>query len=230
MANRVGHGQPEFAVIRGRLRLAGLALCFFAAPAGAEAPESAGARIYYACVTCHGQNGQADEARQTPALAVLPAWYTAAQLRAYRAGWRGAVNEDFIARKMTLFAETLASEQALEAVAEYAAGLRGLSSSPGKADQQDSIPSPPDTVTARHFEGCASCHGLKGEGIEPLGAPPIAGQPAWYLKRQMEAFSGGSRGANRDDAFGRQMRAAPSPSDPDERIALIRYIASLPSP
>ena len=230
MANRAGHGQPEFAVIRGRLRLAGLALCFFAAPTGAAAPESAGARIYYACVTCHGQNGEADEARQTPALAVLPAWYTAAQLRAYRAGWRGAVNEDFIARKMTLFAEALASEQALEAVAEYAAGLRRSSSSPGTADQTDSIPAPPDAITARHFEACASCHGLKGEGIEPLGAPPIAGQPAWYLKRQMEAFSGGSRGAQRDDAYGRQMRAAPSPSDPDERIALIRYIASLPSP
>ena len=230
MANRVGHGQPEFAVIRGRLRLAGLALCLFAAPAGAAAPESAGARIYYACLTCHGENGEADEARKTPALAVLPAWYTAAQLRAYRAGWRGAGNEDFIARKMTLFAEALASEQALEAVAEYAAGLRRSSSSPGTADQQDSIPAPPDAVTARHFEGCASCHGLKGEGIEPLGAPPIAGQPAWYLKRQMEAFSGGRRGAHPDDAFGRQMRAAPSPSDPDERIALIRYIAILPSP
>ncbi len=130
MANRAGHGQPEFAVIRGRLRLAGLALCFFAAPTGAAAPESAGARIYYACVTCHGQNGEADEARQTPALAVLPAWYTAAQLRAYRAGWRGAVNEDFIARKMTLFAEALASEQALEAVAEYAASLGGQGTLP----------------------------------------------------------------------------------------------------
>ena len=230
MANCSGHGQSEFAVIRRLMGLAGLALWCHAAAADAETPESPGGRLYFACATCHGENGEADEARQTPALAVLPAWYTAAQLRAYRAGWRGAVNEDFIARKMTLFAEALASEQALEAVAEYAAGLRGLSSSPGTADQQDSIPAPPDTVTARHFEGCASCHGLKGEGIEPLGAPPIAGQPAWYLKRQMEAFSGGSRGANRDDAFGRQMRAATSPSDTDARIALIRYIASLPSP
>ena len=210
--------------------LAGLALWCHAAAADAETPESPGGRLYFACATCHGENGEADEARQTPALAVLPAWYTAAQLRAYRAGWRGAVNEDFVARKMTLFAEALASEGALEAVAEYAAGLRGLSSSPGTADQQDSIPAPPDTVTARHFEGCASCHGLKGEGIEPLGAPPIAGQPAWYLKRQMEAFSSGDRGSHPDDAFGRQMRAAPVPANPGQLAALIAYLSRLPRP
>ena len=230
MENCSGHGQSEFAVIRRLMGLAGLALWCHAAAADAETQESAGAGIYYACATCHGENGQADEARQTPALAVLPAWYTAAQLRAYRAGWRGGGNEDFIARKMTLFAETLASEQALEEVAEYAAGLGRSSSSPGTADQQDSIPAPPDAVTARHFEGCASCHGLKGEGIEPLGAPPIAGQPAWYLKRQMEAFAGGSRGANRNDAFGRQMRAAPVPANSSQLAALIAYLSRLPRP
>ena len=59
----------------------------------------------------------------TPAIAVLPAWYTAAQLRAYRNGWRGTESDDFTSRKMTLFAEALASDDALQAVAEYAAGL-----------------------------------------------------------------------------------------------------------
>ncbi len=71
---------------------------------------------------------------------------------------------------------------------------------------------------------------MKGEGIEPLGAPPIAGQPAWYLKRQMEAFSSGDRGSHPDDAFGRQMRAAPVPANPGQLAALIAYLSRLPRP
>ena len=210
--------------------LAGLALWCHAAAAGAKSTESPGGRLYYACATCHGADGEASEARLTPALARLPAWYSAAQLKAYRSGWRGAIGDDFIARKMTLFAEALASEDALKAVAEYAASLGGATSSAGRNQQRQATPAPSDAATERHFSGCASCHGSAGEGIRLLGAPPIAGQPAWYLKRQMEAFAGGSRGAHPDDAFGRQMRAAPTPSEPKETAALIHFIASLPSP
>ena len=230
MANCSGHGQSEFAVIRRLMGLAGLALWCHAAAAVAETPESPAGRLYYACATCHGADGEANEARLTPAIARLPGWYTAAQLKAYRSGWRGAEGHDFVARKMTLFAEALASEDALKAVAEYAASLGGATSSAGKGQQHRVTPAPRDAATERHFSGCASCHGSAGEGIRLLGAPPIAGQPAWYLKRQMEAFAGGSRGAHPDDAFGRQMRAAPTPSEPKETAALIHFIASLPSP
>ena len=230
MANCSGHGQSEFAVIRRLMGLAGLALWCHAAAAVAETPESPAGRLYYACATCHGADGEANEARLTPAIARLPGWYTAAQLKAYRSGWRGAEGDDFVARKMTLFAEALASEDALKAVAEYAASLGGATSSAGRNQQRQATPAPSDAATERHFSGCASCHGSAGEGIRLLGAPPIAGQPAWYLKRQMEAFAGGSRGAHPDDAFGRQMRAAPTPSEPKETAALIHFIASLPSP
>ena len=228
MANCSGHGQSEFAVIRRLMGLAGLALWCHAAAAVAETPESPGSRLYYACATCHGADGEASEARLTPALARLPAWYTVTQLKAYRSGWRGAEGDDFIARKMTLFAEALASEDALKAVADYAASLGGATSGSGKGEQHRVTSVPSDAATERHFSGCSSCHGSAGEGIRLLGAPPIAGQPAWYLKRQMEAFADGSRGAHPDDAFGRQMHAAPTPSDLDELSALIRYIASLP--
>ena len=209
---------------------AGLALWMCASIAAAETPESQGARIYYACATCHGEHGEADEARQTPALSVLSAWYIAAQLRAYRAGWRGTEGGDFTARKMTLFAEVLAFDQDLDAVSEYAASL-GASPVEGRQEKLPGTPAAsPDAATTRHFEGCASCHGPAGEGIETLGAPPIAGQPAWYLERQMAAFSSGDRGAHPDDAFGRQMRAAPVSTSPGELAALIAYLSRLPRP
>lgn len=210
--------------------LAAIALFVVAGVAGGQVEDSPGAAIYYACATCHGERGEADEARMTPAIAVLPAWYSAAQLRAYRNGWRGTESDDFTSRKMTLFAEALASDEALQAVAEYAARLGDSLRDSELSNAAPSPSDPPDAVTEAHFEGCASCHGGNGEGIEELGGPPIAGQPAWYLNRQMDAFSRGTRGSHPDDRFGGQMRVAPTPSDPHEYEALIRYIAKLPRP
>jgi len=52
---------------------------------------------------------------------------------------------------------------------------------------------------------CAACHGNAGEGVPALNSPKIAGQEDWYLRRQLEYFKGGARGAHPDDEFGRQM-------------------------
>jgi cytochrome c553 len=46
----------------------------------------------------------------------------------------------------------------------------------------------PNGVTA-----CAACHGAQGEGNPAGGFPRIAGQPAYYLSKQMSSFAGGSR-------------------------------------
>jgi len=44
------------------------------------------------------------------------------------------------------------------------------------------------------YQQCAVCHGVKGEGIEALSAPAIAGQEAEYVTRQLVHFSSGVRG------------------------------------
>ncbi len=40
---------------------------------------------------------------------------------------------------------------------------------------------------------CASCHGARGEGNDGLGAPRLAGLPAWYLLKQMRDYAAGAR-------------------------------------
>ncbi|USX28871.1 c-type cytochrome [Oxalobacteraceae bacterium OTU3CINTB1] len=45
-----------------------------------------------------------------------------------------------------------------------------------------------DGVTA-----CISCHGAQGEGNAAAGFPRLAGQPPFYLERQMSAFADGRR-------------------------------------
>ncbi len=50
----------------------------------------------------------------------------------------------------------------------------------------------PDTIEAR-AQGCATCHGPKGEGTANLNFPRIAGKPAGYLFNQMKNFRDGDR-------------------------------------
>ena len=55
------------------------------------------------------------------------------------------------------------------------------------------------------FGSCAACHGLLGEGKEVMNAPQLAGLPAWYIKRQLEYYQQGIRGAHKKDQYGQQM-------------------------
>ncbi len=58
-----------------------------------------------------------------------------------------------------------------------------------------------------NYAVCATCHGAAGEGNPTLHAPKLAGQEAWYLRRQIEYFKSGARGAHEDDTYGKQMAA-----------------------
>jgi len=82
---------------------------------------------------------------------------------------------------------------------------------------------------AGQFAVCTACHGQDGEGNAALNAPRLAGQPAWYVARQIHHFRDGLRGAHEGDVFGAQMRAFAAML-PDE--AAIRnvaaYVESLP--
>lgn len=63
-----------------------------------------------------------------------------------------------------------------------------------------------DPVAGQALYGtCAACHGANGEGNQALNAPKLAGQGAWYLKRQLQQFKVGARGAHSKDTFGKVM-------------------------
>jgi cytochrome c oxidase subunit 2 len=58
---------------------------------------------------------------------------------------------------------------------------------------------------ARWYTVCGACHGEHGEGIRALETPRLAGLPASYLFRQLEAFRSGRRGTGPGDSYGQQM-------------------------
>lgn len=78
--------------------------------------------------------------------------------------------------------------------------------------------------------GCASCHGLDGQGIAAQQAPALAGQDPDYLARQLTAFRDGLRGAHPEDTPGQIMAASSSGLHNDEITRLSHYYANLPMP
>lgn len=79
------------------------------------------------------------------------------------------------------------------------------------------------------FATCAACHGAQGEGNLALSAPKLAGQGAWYLKRQLAHFKQGSRGAHSKDTFGKVMAPMAALLTDDAAIENVTaYIGTLP--
>tara|TARA_R110002126_G_scaffold33382_23_gene104527 strand:+ start:4540 stop:5940 length:1401 start_codon:yes stop_codon:yes gene_type:complete len=82
-----------------------------------------------------------------------------------------------------------------------------------------------------HYQVCGSCHGANGEGNATLNAPALAGQSAWYLKRQLKAYQQGLRGTAEGDLFGAQMIAMAKLVQDDQAINhLLAYIGSFAAP
>jgi len=81
---------------------------------------------------------------------------------------------------------------------------------------------------------CAACHGAQGEGNPALNAPKLAGQGDWYLKRQLQYFKSGTRGAHEKDTFGKMMAPmAATLADEaaiDNVVAYIKTFPDKPSP
>ena len=67
---------------------------------------------------------------------------------------------------------------------------------------------------------CFSCHGAQGEGSDIY--PPLAGQPAGYLQRQLEAFASNQR-------KNPQMAPIAKGLTEQERVDVAAFYASLPS-
>jgi cytochrome c oxidase subunit II len=82
---------------------------------------------------------------------------------------------------------------------------------------------------AAAYAVCAACHGANAEGNQSLNAPKLAGQPGWYLSRQVHYFKQGLRGgAPGADEIASQMAAIAQSLDAATIDNVVAYIATLP--
>lgn len=165
-----------------------------------------------ACITCHGLRGEGDR-RATPALAGLPMGYMHKQLEDYADGLRQS-------SVMRPIAKALHHRDRGSVAAYYAA-------MPPPPAQRAARPPPaaglyhrgdPD----RGLPPCAACHGPAAQGLGPA-YPPLAGQPAPYVARQLQLWREGRR---RNDPLN-QMARISQLLTPSEVAGLAQYVAGL---
>jgi cytochrome c553 len=174
------------------------------------------------CSPCHGHDGHGKLTQAAPPIAGLPAWYVESQLVKYRAEVRGSHYDDLAGLRMKPMAMTLPSEQDVNDMAAY---VESLAPAPNAAATISGY----GPNAAGTFALCVACHGADGSGNKGLNAPPIAGQPDWYVYEQLKKFKHGARGANPKDVTGQQMRAiALGLGDDNALHDLARYVADLP--
>lgn len=82
---------------------------------------------------------------------------------------------------------------------------------------------------AEYFGGfCNFCHGDKGQGIQGLEAPLIAGLPAWYVEAQLKKFRSDLRGTHPKDMPGMRMRPIANTLQEYDIPTISKYVENMP--
>ena len=172
------------------------------------------------CTVCHGIDGNGNPAIRAPKIAGVAPWYVAAQLNAFRSGWRGMDPGDTPGHEMQPVAAAIPNDATLARAVAFVTTFIPIR--------------PPVTIDGDATRGnalytrCAACHGAAGEGNESLGAPALAGQNDWYLATQIRNYRDGRRGTHADDVRGQTMRPLVAVLPDDAAIAdLVAYVNSL---
>ena len=194
-----------------------------------DGDTKAGEKAYAVCISCHGANGEGNKALNSPKIAGLPDWYIESQLYKYREGIRGVHAKDIYGQQMRPMAMAIASNADVRNVAIYVSSLKRVTkfeSVDVKASNVVAITKSP--ISEPLYAPCASCHGVDGEGNQKLGAPRLAQQHKWYLKRQLGNWRDGIRGTHSEDVYGMQMRPmAMTLLDEDSLNKVVDYISTL---
>jgi cytochrome c oxidase subunit 2 len=179
-----------------------------------------GAAQYQVCAACHGQQGEGLQALNAPKIAGQEPWYLRRQLKSYKAGLRGAHEDDIYGQQMAPMAMTLADDTAIENVIAH---IQTFPDNPSPATVEGDV-----RRGERIYNVCAYCHGGDAQGIQAINAPRMAGMTDWYLANQLKNFRAGIRGGHPQDFYGMQMGFMGRNLQTDEQINdVIAYINTL---
>jgi cytochrome c oxidase subunit 2 len=182
-------------------------------------PTAQAAEDFRYCLVCHGTDLHGNDTVGGANLNILPDWYVARQLKGFRQGWRGMNRQDKIAQEMMAVAVAMEPD-AIAKAATFVADTPARRERPA-TDFSDARAQAETSL-------CETCHGERLQGNQSTGAPPLAGQSAAYLLRQLIAFRSGSRGHQPDDSYGQQMRAIALGLNETELPNLVQTLQNLP--
>ena len=190
-----------------------------ATPLAAQDSPAIPADKFVYCTVCHGIQMSGNSVIQAPRLSGMDSWYIERQLQSFKAGWRGAHDDDTYGQEMRPMAAVL-SDKEIAAVSQYVGEVTSAlpeQTVDGDAERGKSL-----------YVSCAACHGADGSGNEMLASPALTGLNDWYLLTQLKNFKSGIRGSHPADTYGAQMRASAALLADEQAIKdVVRYISSL---
>ena len=183
-----------------------------------------GQELFSLCAHCHGVQGQGSPLALAPSIAGLEQWYVVKQLQNFKDGVRAMHFDDLAGHRMRPMARWLKTPEDVSSVAAYVA----------------SLPPVPIEITlvggdpargAALYATCSGCHGVKGEGVEPVGAPSLRHTSDWYQRTQIKNYQQGIRGSDPRDVGGAAMRAMSMLLADEQAIKdVLAHIATLSQP
>ena len=151
---------------------------FFAADAEAGPLDAPGASKALVCSACHGFAGNAP-GNDVPILAGMAPSYFKKSINDYATGKRPSPEMEPYSKYVL--------QSGLDEIADYFAVQRRHA--PAKIKSDANASSQGATLASQ----CAACHGGQGDGDAFRAVPALQGQPAGYLKAQMELFKNDKR-------------------------------------
>jgi len=195
---------------------------------GVPSKDSAqkGATAVAVCSACHGVDGNSASPTY-PNLAAQKYNYIIKQLEDFRDLHR----KSSIMTGMAMTIPSSSNHQNLENIAAYFSSQKlkrteGANAHPAAATSAElkigfavyRYGSDKEGVPA-----CSACHGLGGEGNDPMAIPALAGQHAAYVVQQLDQFASGTR----DNSPGRVMAKIAHAMSTQQKKAVAAYMERL---
>ena len=177
------------ATTRTRIALFGAVLAMALPSVAASQDLERGEELFGLCLQCHGEQGEGNPLALAPAIAGLGAWYVDATLKKFQSGARGLHHDDLEGLRMYPMVRALRSDEDIADVAAYVESLP-------RTKPETTLEGGDPTRGAALYRTCASCHGAKAEGNQPLG-PSLAYTNDWYLLTQFKKYKKGIRPSDR---------------------------------
>ena len=163
----------------------------------ASVNPAAGQAQFAVCASCHGAQGEGNQAMNGPKLAGQPAWYIERQLNYFKTGVRGGEN-DPAGQVMVSMANILADANAVRNMAAYIASMPDV-------DVATTVSGDIENGASIYNRNCAACHLDNGDGSWYTDAPRLSNMSDWYFVSQLQSFRAGIRGLHPNDYYGEQM-------------------------
>jgi cytochrome c553 len=177
-----------------------------------------GEQVAMTCNACHGNAAAANSGGVFPTLNGMDAAALFKQLADYRSDKR-------LSDMMGPMAKAISVEDSANVAAYFASQRGGLQMSagepvtPGGRAFRQSDPATRLVFAGDPQRGIAPCSSCHGPGGHKTGVPPLAGQHAVYIERQLGSFAQGTR---HNDIY-EQMRAIARQLTPEEMHAVAEY-------